>query len=988
MRYSIKNLSKLISLTVVFMLCAQLSAYSGMMTGEKKLRVAKTQWFDIIYPERCEETAAILYEKADNVYIEVTEQYGLEPAFRMPVVITPAVEQLNAFWTSVPYNHIAIYDTGVTGASDLSVFSETLLSVFRHELTHAVTYNMKSGFWRGVDKVFGDCVAPGMLSVTTGMAEGATVTSESAAGEGRLNDEYSMHYVKQAKIENEFPAYHDVSGASDTQPGSYPYLFNGAFHQWLQEEYGMEPYAEFWYRVVNGKNFTISGAFKKAYKIKLKDAWKLFKNDFKVPRVDRNPVYAGLVKDFFEPDSKQYSKKNDSGSQYASPTSAAGRLVWLDEFGGRVFMADEISGDKPSYRKIFSMNGISGLRLSNDGRFLVVSCINGNAPNYKACVKIYDFNNKSFYSVKQTGLKDAVVVKNGDSWYLVAQKYSVQHYSIVVYGLEMNAGNNRITGADRLLGEVTFEPEINPSSFTPLDDGNFAFLKRNRLKYSICICDSKGSLVREYPLPEGMAVRSLSYSTGAFYFSYAQKGTMPRLGKLDAESGSLYLSSQNYSGGVFAPVLWQDRIVYIGEFYSESRLLCMKDITGAAGAAGAAGYETGRTGRGLGGAGYETEIPEDVTASVYEPYIPGNVPSKAYNPLPYLVHGILIPGSNYTTDVFSSDSDNKESSIFDNFYLGTSYLTGNPWTSGTSDLYLVTAGWNTFSNTLGTALSIYKGTETGLLRSKTDLKSEFDSDGWKQGGVVSGLSSSFSLGRISTLTLDNTAKFLLNSKEYFSVSDTVMAQFSTIRKFGPGRFDDGGFGVAVGYGRLYEAPLNDLSEDPLDVSAIAGAAKICVPHVVLSFDLLPASSIYGYAYLGEDVTEKKLGRAVFDASLEVNVFSMEIQKAIPAVTAIYLNDFYTNVGYAATGTAGKASKNGFQTSKLGDYFAAVADGTGYYLDSIFVKVGLELTPNIGLFATPSYKLGFFVVGSYTINSVEDLKPQERSKLSLGFDMNF
>ena len=224
------NCRQQIALLAVFFLCAQLSAHTGMLWGEKNLRVAKTKWFDIIYPARCEESASILYEKADSVYEEVTAQYGLTPSFRMPVVITPAVEKFNAFWEAAPYNHIAIYDTGVSAESEIAVFSETLISVFRHELTHAVTYNMKNGFWRFMGNVFGDCIAPGMLSVTTGMAEGATVTSESAAGEGRLNDEYSKHFVKQAKIEGKFPSYHDVSGASDVAPGGAPYYFNGAFH--------------------------------------------------------------------------------------------------------------------------------------------------------------------------------------------------------------------------------------------------------------------------------------------------------------------------------------------------------------------------------------------------------------------------------------------------------------------------------------------------------------------------------------------------------------------------------------------------------------------------------------------------------------------------------------------------------------------------------------------------------------------------------------
>ena len=134
----LKFYKKISAALVLMLLCANVFARSGMFWGEKNLLVAKTRWFDIIYPERCEASAAILFEKADGVYEEVTAQYGLTPAFRMPVVITPAVEQFNAFWTAVPYNHIALYDTGLSGSSELAVFSETLLSTFRHELTHAV----------------------------------------------------------------------------------------------------------------------------------------------------------------------------------------------------------------------------------------------------------------------------------------------------------------------------------------------------------------------------------------------------------------------------------------------------------------------------------------------------------------------------------------------------------------------------------------------------------------------------------------------------------------------------------------------------------------------------------------------------------------------------------------------------------------------------------------------------------------------------------
>ena len=971
---------------LIFLLCAQLSAHSGMFWGEKKLRVAKTQWFDIIYPKRCEQSAAILYEKADTVYEEVAGQYGLEPSFRMPVVITPTVESFNAFWAAIPYNHIAIYDTSVSGSSELAVFSETLLSTFRHELTHAVTYNMKNGFWRGVGKVLGDCVAPGMVSVTTGMAEGATVTSESAGGEGRLNDEYAKHYVKQAKIEGVFPSYHDVSGAADNSPGGAPYFFNGAFHYWLQDKYGMEPYAEFWYRVVNGKNLTVSGAFKKSFGIKLKEAWKQFVQDYEVPQLEANPVKAGTAFDFFEPELSDYSNLNNAGSLYSSLTSAGGKLVWLDKFGWRVF-------DENGY--LFAQRGITGVRLSNDGRFLALSYITDNAAGDKARVRLYDFETKRFFSIKDKGLKDAVVLNDGcGGLYLVAQKYIAQQFSIIVYRLLTDAEGRRITATEPYT-EIILGSETNPYEFTDLGNGSFAFLKKTQQNYSLCIMTADGTVLKEYGFPQGMAVRSLSFDGnnsdgGSFYFSYAQKGTLPRLGKLEA--GQLFLSTQDISGGVFEPVVWNNQIVYIGEFLRQNRILCLKDDSFLDGTP----LETVVT------VNNKMSAPSELPATSEN-----SIPSKTYNPFPYFTHGIFMPLSTYQSQYFGTKAA-YASHMYD-FMIGATYITSNPWSNGTADLITLTGGYNPFSNAFGTSLTINKGTATPLFNSETALKSEFTSEGWQHGGIVSAISSSIETGRVSTIIITNNATLLFNSKKQFSVSDTFKIQFSTIRKAGPGRFERTGFSVAAGVGRRYDAPLSAPADKVLDLSAVSVALKVCIPHILpfeskygytynlpltFGFTLLPTSSIYGYVDTKQNRSQPEglppvtIGNPVFDAAVELTAFSMDIQKAIPGITAVYLNDFYINCGYAATGTAGTASKDGFQTSRLPDYFKAIGDGRGFYLDSVYLKTGLEFTPNIGLLASSNYKMAIYAIYGVTLHFYKEIKPLERLTLSLGLNMNF
>ena len=994
----------IISLISVFLLWANLTAYSGMLSGEKKLRVAKTRWFDIIYPARCEESASILYEKADGVYDEVTAQYGLSPSFRIPVVITPAVDTFNAFWTAVPYNHIAIYDTGASGSSELAVFSETLLSTFRHELTHAVTYNMKNAAWRITGKIFGDCVVPGMLTVTTGMAEGATLTSESAAGEGRLNNEYSKHFVKQAKIEGKFPSYHDVSGASDVAPGGSPYYFNGAFHEWLQEKYGMAAYAEFWYRVVNGKNFTIAGAFKKSFGIKLKKAWAQFEEEYEVPVIGANPVEAGLVRDFFQPDSKSYSRMNDAGSLYSSLSAAGGRLVWMDSFGGRVFAAEAVDKldlsegseitvnsaprEKTPYRQIFSLRGLNDVRLSNDGRFLAASYTSGNGAGATARVKLYDFESAGLFTIEERGLKEAVVLKSGGGWYLLAQKYMDQHYSIVVRKLLFDDSGRRVRGTEEV-SELVLGAEINPYAFTPLDDGSFAWLKKEGLSQSLCISSINGSLLKEYAFPQGMFVHSLSYNDGTFLFSYVEKGTMPRLGSIQISSGLFSLDARDISGGVFEPVFWKDQVVYIGEFYRQSRLLCL-DLEG--------GAEVESQSDAAAGAAVEAVADENAGEPDYE----STLPSQPYNPFPYITRGIIIPVSNYSTDYFAVNAESTSDPY--NIPLGLTYITANPWTEGSSDLYTFTAGWNLKSQALGMALTINKGTATSLLQSSTVIKSEFDKHGWKQSGVNFTLSSFVEAGRYFSIGAANASDARIgnltpeNGTIYYMLQNVSTLQLSNVRRTGPGRFEYGGFTVGVTAGARYDSDFNENPVEYFNATAIGAVLKLRIPHLLpfeskygytcnlplrINTALLPSSSSYG-------LTQPKTspGRAVLDASAETTLFSIDVQKAVPVITALYINDFNIAAGYSGTLAAGLASESGFQNTLLKSYFKSIKEGKGYYLDSVYIRTTMEFTPNIGLFARPAYKMGLYSTFGYVLHSTEPLKPAESLRLTLGLDIDF
>ena len=220
---------------------------SSLYKSPKKLYVITTKYFDIIFPQESTDSANLVAQKADDMYLEICEKLDSSPYFRMPVVITPEKDTLNAYYTSFPYNRIVLYDTLPT-TSALSVFSETFINVFYHELVHAVSLQKKNSFFKFLSSVFGDSVSTSqMITLPTSFIEGVTVSFESAKNEGRLNDSYATHIITQAKLENKFPTWKEATGARDIYPtGSLPYIFGGAFHYYIQNRFGMEKYVEFW----------------------------------------------------------------------------------------------------------------------------------------------------------------------------------------------------------------------------------------------------------------------------------------------------------------------------------------------------------------------------------------------------------------------------------------------------------------------------------------------------------------------------------------------------------------------------------------------------------------------------------------------------------------------------------------------------------------------------------------------------------------------
>lgn len=203
---------------LILLACIQAAVVSaqinpgGHVSVFKKLSVIKTEYFDFIFAGESAASARHLALCADDLYRKAAGLLHIREKRRFPVLLTRETAVFNAYFTTLPYNRIVLYDSAPP--SSFAVFSDNLASVFYHELVDALTLNIRSPFWKGMAAVFGDVFTPSfMLNLPSSFTEGAAVSFESADGQGRLNDAFSLHVVRQAKLENKFPDWPDVTGA-------------------------------------------------------------------------------------------------------------------------------------------------------------------------------------------------------------------------------------------------------------------------------------------------------------------------------------------------------------------------------------------------------------------------------------------------------------------------------------------------------------------------------------------------------------------------------------------------------------------------------------------------------------------------------------------------------------------------------------------------------------------------------------------------------
>lgn len=619
----------------------------------KYSQVIQTQYFDIIYPAQSELTARLLASRVDALYEKAAGAFETDTWLHFPIIVSPSTQVFNAYYTSLPYNHIILLDTPNDTAS-LAVEAETIINTFYHELVHAVTANIHKNSKDNKPNLFGDVWSwQFLLNTKLFFMEGATVSLESADGEGRVNSGLAMSPVIQAKLEGNFPAWRDISGPRDIYPSkTASYIFGGAFNSWLQKEYGMSTYADFWKECSTPHISGFTGIFKEVYGISLDEAWKLFEETVPVPSVESDDLRTVL------------GEKSRYANLTYRPGLENGIVYTKDQCSVRYLPTDR--GSDVTDTELFSCYGNqTQLSFSPNGRYLAVSgYLKETADTYS--VRIYDMEKRCFTGAEIPYSRNAVITEDAYGRYYVYCIEAAAGYEFAtLYAFEaiLSAAEDCPEPLSR--SELSLFDELFDTAAIP---GGAAILRKTNGIWYLSVAGVDGSL-ESWRFPDGAVPTGLSStisSDGSYVLhtaitsrgmntgSETEPGALARFGEITFSRGNAYLSFQTkaFSGGAHEPAVSRNGTVYsIVRYFETDSLVSFEKGSAAMTAPVLMACEEP----------VQSDAGNEVLSTEFE--------TKKYKPLSYMTRGVVFPVSGIIMSPFSTSL--KEGA-------GLTYWTQNP----------------------------------------------------------------------------------------------------------------------------------------------------------------------------------------------------------------------------------------------------------------------------------------------------------------------
>lgn len=539
--------------------------------ANSQLCILTTEHFDIIFSEKSQITALRIYEKCESFYTEICEKLNTKTYFRIPVCITADTDRLNGFYSPEPYHRIVLFDT-IPNEGMLTSYNQTILSIFYHELTHAISMGIRSPFWEGMSKIFSDALSPGQIFyLPLSFLEGATVSFESMHGDGRLNDEFSRHILKQTKAQGIFLKWTEIAGARDVYPvGSLPYIFGGAFSAYLQNHYGVELYAKYWHECGKINFFKLTpGVIKKVYNKSIEELWQEFYDSVEVAENFVNLIL----------DTKNIVIPPKNTKIIYSLASCSSGIAFVSAQDSCVYFVDS---DNQKKRKLFTCDSSSTQKISFslDGRYLTYSYILEDNFATNVC-RIFDMKKnkivKTFF-----GYRDGCILNINSTYVFAGVKTISQNMSINFFDIEDNKKEINLKTID-------FEYDNQVFGLCDASNGYLGFILKQEDKWQLALYNtqSKSFFIKNvdykpYNL-QSQFLQNNIYLTYAFNEYQSKDFSHAAIAQVDLSKQNPQLLIKydytNYLGGVFNPILKENQITkeqelcFVNKFFEEDYLV-------------------------------------------------------------------------------------------------------------------------------------------------------------------------------------------------------------------------------------------------------------------------------------------------------------------------------------------------------------------------------------------------------------------------------
>ncbi|MBQ4379554.1 MAG: hypothetical protein II821_10240 [Treponema sp.] len=940
---------KLFSFVFSFLLLLPAFSLGGALADSSSpLHVIQTQYFDIIFPEECRESATKIEAVCDDYYLEITKLLETEPYQRFPVTITRSLEVLNAYYAAIPYNRIVLYDT--IPEESLDMYEDTIQSVFYHELTHAVTYNMKGKALRKLS-FFADALNPAWLSVATFWAEGATVSFESRKAGGRLNDPFSTQIVNQAKIEGNFPSWRDVTGTRDTYPGGNDaYIFGSMFASYLQEKYGMSRYADFWKNACSTLTPRfIASVFEKTYDNKsVSEEWEEFEKTLDVPHKKK--------------DAKLFSHKKSRVTAFDVFNSEEGetKIAYFDTASSSLRLLTIKKDGKIKNKKLLAINGLTRVSFSPDGNKLALSR-NIDKKNYKCVIAEYDIKKGRYTEHGLNEIRDAFFVLKDEKEELC--------------GVQFEGSRARANSVPlRKACEIPFSP-------VPVAENLSAAIIKDGLNWKIRLFGKEilsdfviDAQTEEKPDSSGESaaakktlilhnLHTVSSCSNSIFLSFTwaalgEGGKMlSRAGFLKIDratmNGSAFLQKENSFAG-FLDAVPEKKAAEIFSHENE----CDESESFALFVTAAEYDKTPLYSVLLNAVDFEkvtvktSDAEENRELNPQDGLTAGNGvklqpefaikkhPETAYSSLNYYRRGVLLPGLGYVP-VYNFEFEQDSTTV-----PGLTFISTNPW--GDKRISFA-AGYDYYYQKYGMELGFSGGDDS--FQYALSGTAVFDKNGFMQTADTLSVAKSLWSGKISSLTAGAQGQFFYgkqiideefedNTDESTGKSADALAyvQFSNLHKISPKPYNY--FGLAL---KPFVLGSYRTSETVPDSDKYLNAGLQTTFRFPVFFPVI----VTGTLFPSRNDAVKANATAI--------LFDWEIHKGIPAVS-LFVQRFVVSAGY--TGKIAYSYEELWDVKRSKEIFENVKKSD--YSDVISLSAEFHLSPNTGFLANGDiqFSLGY------------------------------